>query len=58
MWYQIAIGMKLLNPKIAKRELKDYSIYSQTKKQYETTITEVEKHLETFITTDEYFKTL
>ena len=50
--------MKLLNPKIAKRELKDYSIYSQTKKQYETTITEVEKHLETFITTDEYFKTL
>ena len=30
LWYQIAIGMKLLDPKIAKQELKDYNLYEET----------------------------
>ena len=58
LWYQIAIGMRLLDPKMAKRELKDYGVYQYSKDQYKTITTEVEKHLETFITTNEYFKTL
>ena len=58
LWYQIAIGMKLLNPKIAKRELKDYGIYQNSAEQYKLITSEIEKHLEAFTTTDEYYKTL
>ena len=58
LWYQIAIGMKLLDPKIAKRELKDYGIYEASADQYKKVTTHVEKHLESFITTNNYFKSL
>ena len=58
LWYQIAIGMKLLNPKIAKRELKDYGIYKPSAEQYKLITSQIEKHLEAFTTTDEYYKTL
>ena len=58
LWYQIAIGMKLLDPKIAKRELKDYGIYEASADQYKKVTTDVEKHLESFITTNNYFKSL
>ena len=58
LWYQIAIGMKLLDPKLAKKELKDYGIYQHSTQQYKLITSEIEKYLETFTTTDEYFKTL
>ena len=58
LWYQIAIGMKLLDPKIAKRELKDYGIYEVSADQYKKVTTHVEKYLESFITTNNYFKSL
>lgn len=58
LWYQIAIGMRLLDPKIAKKELKDYGIYPYSEQQHKNITAEVERLLETFTTTDEYFKTL
>ena len=58
LWYQIAIGMKLLDPKVAKKELKDYGIYQHTENQYKNITTKIEEHLDTFATTDEYFKSL
>ena len=34
LWYQIAIGMKLLDPKLAKQELKDFELYTKTESMY------------------------
>ena len=34
LWYQIAIGMKLLDPKLAKQELKDFELYTKTESIY------------------------
>jgi len=58
LYYQIAIGMKLLNPKVAKQELKDYGIYDKVKQTYEQVNKMVENHLDTFIKTNEYYKAL
>ena len=57
LWYQIAIGMKLLDPKIAKQELKDYNLYEETEKLYNE-ITEIEKIMPHMIKTNDYYKAL
>ena len=57
LWYQIAIGMKLLDPKIAKQELKDYNLYEETEKLYNE-ITEIEKIMPYMIKTNDYYKAL
>ena len=30
LWYQVLIGMKILNPQVAKNELKSYNLYDDT----------------------------
>ena len=50
--------MKLLDSKIAKRELKDYGLYPGSANQYKNITSEVEKHLESFIKTNNYFESL
>ena len=58
MYYQIAIGMKLLDRKIAKKELKDYGIYDISKKMYEEIKEHVKINIHKSIKTNEYYKTL
>ena len=56
--YQIAIGMKLLDKKVAKKELKDYGIYDYSKKMYKEIKEEVKINIHKSIKTNEYYKTL
>ena len=58
LYYQIAIGMKLLDRKIAKKELKDYGIYDISKKMYEEIKEHVKINIHKSIKTNEYYKTL
>ena len=55
LWYQIAIGMKLLSPKLAKKELKDYNLYDMTAKDYLNLKKIVEDALDNHITTNNYY---
>ena len=58
LWYQIAIGMNLLNPKIAKQELEDYGIYNMTKEMYKQVCYHVDKYLPSCTKTIQYYKSL
>jgi len=58
LWYQIAIGMKLLDPKLAEQELKDYNLYDYAKEKYNLITTEIEKLLPTFVDTNTYYEKL
>jgi tryptophan halogenase len=58
LYYQIAIGMKLFNPKLAKKELQDYGIYDIIKSMYEEVTYNVNKNLPDCIKTNEYYKSL
>ena len=58
LWYQIAIGMKLFNSKVAKQELKEYGIYDYSKKMYKEIKEEVKINIHKSIKTNEYYKTL
>jgi tryptophan halogenase len=58
LYYQIAIGMKLLDSKVAKKELKEYNLYDVTKKQYERITKIVNEELPRFIKTNEYYNSL
>jgi tryptophan halogenase len=33
LWYQVLIGMKILNPKVAENELKSYNLYDRAEKE-------------------------
>jgi len=58
IWYQIAIGMKLLNPDIAKQELESYNLYDLTKQHYEFLCKGVKQVIPQCIKTNEYYKSL
>lgn len=58
LWYQIAIGMNLLNPKIAKQELQDYGVYDLTKKMYEKVSYHVNEYVPNCTKTNQYYKSL
>ena len=58
LYYQIAIGMKLLDKKVAKKELKDYGIYDYSKKMYKEIKENVKINIHKSIKTNEYYKTL
>ena len=58
LWYQIAIGMNLLNPKIAKQELQDYGVYDLTKKMYEQVSYHVNEYVPNCTKTNQYYKSL
>ena len=58
LWYQIAIGMKLFNSKVAKQELKEYGIYEATKKQYNNIINQVKTNIHKSTKTNEHYNLL
>ena len=58
MYYQIAIGMKLFNSKVAKQELKEYGIYEATKKQYNNIINQVKTNIHKSTKTNEHYNLL
>ena len=58
LWYQIAIGMKLFDPKLAKQELKTYGLYDDTKKMYKTITDNVSKSMPYFVKTNNYYNSL
>ena len=58
LWYQIAIGMNLLDSKIAKDELKNYGLFDVTKKHYEKICGLVDTKVPECIKTNEYYKSL
>ena len=58
LYYQIAIGMKLLDSKIAKKELLDYNLYDKTKNHVNFLQKELEKVLPMFTKTNEYYNSL
>ena len=58
LWYQVAIGMKLFDPKLAKQELKRYGLYDDTKKMYKTITDNVSKAMPHFVKTNDYYNSL
>ena len=58
LWYQIAIGMKLLDPKIAKQELTDYGLYDVTKQFVEKSKSIINEHIPKCIKTNQYYNSL
>jgi len=58
LYYQIAIGMKLLDSKVAKQELKDYGLYNFVKNNYNTITDQITNAIPGCITTNEYYKKL
>jgi len=58
LYYQIAIGMKLLNSDIAKQELKGYNLYDKTKNHINLLEENLKKVFPLFIKTNEYYKSL
>ena len=58
LYYQIAIGMKLLDKKVAKKELKNYGIYDITKEMYEQIQKQIKTDIYKSVKTNEYYKTL
>ena len=58
LWYQIAIGMKLLNPRLANAELKDYSLYDITKIDYKVLSKSIRESLNTYTLTNDYYASL
>jgi hypothetical protein len=58
LWYQIAIGMKLLEPKLAKQELVNYNLYNESKSLYKNITKNVELTMPKMIKTNEYYNNL
>jgi len=60
LWYQIAIGMKLLDPKIAKQELEDYYMYDDVEAAYGQIKKRVDEDMknDVFVNTNDYFNSL
>ena len=58
LWYQIGIGMKLFDPKIAKQELEDYGLYEESKKQKDVIKNLVQKVKRDCMGTNEYYNSL
>ena len=56
LWYQIAIGMKLLNSKIARQELMNYGLYKQIENHYTALKKNVKNIMPTQITTNAYYE--
>jgi len=58
LWYQIAIGMNLLDSKMAKDELKNYGLFDVTEKHYKKICELVDTKAPRCIKTNEYYKSL
>ena len=58
LWYQIAIGMKLLDPKLAKAELQNYSLYEPMKNFYKKLNDDLDKSMHLFTETNKFYKSI
>lgn len=58
LWYQIALGMRILDPKIAKKELQDYGLYDHASKIHSAISNNVEQALPNMIDSNKYFNHL
>jgi hypothetical protein len=58
LWYQIGLGMKLFNPKLAKQELMEYGLYYDTRKDYEEMKIKLKKVLPQLYLTNDYYASL
>ena len=58
LWYQIAMGMKLLNPTLAKKELKDYGLYDITQTHYKWLSKVIKDTIHTYTLTNDYYTSL
>jgi len=58
LWYHIFIGMKMLNPKIAKQELIDYGLWDKCIELEKNIENDVNNHIPHFIDNREYYKNL
>ena len=58
LWYQIGIGMKLFNPTLAKKELKDYDLYDITEKDYKGLSKVIKDTIHTYTLTNDYYSSL
>ena len=58
LWYQIGIGMKLFNPTLAKKELKDYDLYDITKTHYKWLSKTIKDTIHTYTLTNDYYTSL
>jgi len=58
LWYQIGIGMKYFDPKIAKKELRDYGEYERAENAFNEITRLIDLNLPGFIKTNEYYKSL
>lgn len=58
LWYQIAIGMKLFDPKLAKKELQDYNLYDHATKIHEVISNNIQQAMPNMLETNKYFNHL
>ena len=56
LWYQIALGMKALDPEIAKQELIDYGLYNLSKERYQYLVDNTLTLVSDMISTNDYYK--
>ena len=58
LWYQIAMGMKLLNPSLARKELKEYSLYDITEIEYKAIKKVIKDNIHMYTPTNDYYASL
>ena len=58
LWYQIAIGMSMLNPTLAKKELIDYNLWDYSENKFNEVNNFVKDKINKSITTNEYYNKL
>ena len=58
LWYQIAIGMKILNPSLARKELKEYSLYDITEIEYKAIKKVIKDNIHMYTPTNDYYASL
>ena len=58
LWYQVAIGMKLFDPKLAKEELQSFYLYKPMKDFYEKNNHDLDKIINDFCKTNKFYKSI
>ena len=58
LWYQICMGMNILNSDVAKKELMYYNLYERAKQDLQKISDYSDNYIENTISTNEYYKKL
>lgn len=56
LWYQVGIGMKIFDSKLARKELDNYHLYKPMKKFYKELNNNLDSIMNTFYKTNKYYK--